>query len=54
MPTNFDGMSASDFRDIISKNGSNDESKKAFEQFFGKSVNKSILDLLINKLTVKK
>jgi hypothetical protein len=53
MPTNFDGMSASDFREIVSK-GNEDETKNAFKQFFGKPVDKSILDLLTKKLLTKK
>lgn len=53
MPVNFSGMSASDFRAILIKNGDNSESKKAFKQFFGKDVDVSILKLLVSKLHIK-
>jgi len=53
MPVNFSGMSASDFRAILIKNGDGPESKKAFKQFFGKDVDTSVLKLLVGKLHVK-
>ena len=52
MPVNFAGMSASDFRAVIIKDGMGDETKKAFKQFFGEDASKHlpILKLLVKKL----
>lgn len=52
MPVNFEGMSASDFRAILIKNGNGEETKNAFNQFFGSSADKhpNILKLLLKKL----
>lgn len=50
MPVNFAGMSASDFRAILIKDGDGQKSKKAFKEFFGKDVDASIMKLLVKKL----
>jgi len=50
MPVNFAGMSASDFRAIVIKDGDGPESKKAFKEFFGKDVDVSVLKMLVKKL----
>lgn len=52
MPVNFEGMSASDFRAILMKDGNGEETKKAFAEFFGSdsSKHKNILNLLLKKL----
>lgn len=53
MPVNFSGMSASDFRAVLIKDGDGPKSKKAFKEFFGKDVDASVLKMLVKKLHVK-
>ncbi len=52
MPTNFNAMSASDFRNIVANYGNSEETKTAFKNFFGKDPSKhpDILELLVKKL----
>jgi hypothetical protein len=50
MPVNFSGMSATDFRNILTQHGDNADGKAAFKEFFGKDVDKKVMDLLVKKL----
>jgi len=50
MPVNFSGMSATDFRNILTQHGVNADSKAAFKEFFGKNVDDKILSMLVKKL----